>query len=158
MSNVSAANQHTPDDREQKCWDLYVQSVVDNVPNAYKAAIDSGYSEDHARNITMQGWFKERLERLKRKGMGSKAERNLEKILDIDWEKDGEVKVDILRVVADISHKTAKALIKEEWSERTELGGIDGKDLQINVITYADHITPRIQSTDVPASTTESNG
>lgn len=133
MSNVSSANQHTPDDREQKCWDLYVQSVVDNVPNAYKAAIDSGYSEDHARNITMQGWFKERLEKLKRKGMGSKAERNLEKILDIDWQPDGEVKVDILRVVADISHKTAKALIKEDWSERVENTGANGAPLGTNV-------------------------
>ena len=84
MSLVSSANQHTPDNRQQLCWDNYIKSIIKGVPNAYKAAIDAGYTETSAKDITGTGWFLEKVEKLKDKNMLSKAERNLEEILDLD--------------------------------------------------------------------------
>jgi hypothetical protein len=120
------------------CWNNYLESIAKGAPNAMQSALDAGYEPDSAKNITLTGWFKGRLEKLKLKEMRSKAERNLVKILDTDWEKDGEVKPEIMRIVGDISHKTAKALGKEDWSDRLEHTGADGKDLQIQVVSYAD--------------------
>lgn len=139
MSNVSPANQHTNDEREQKCWDLYLLSVAAGQPNAMQSAISAGYSEDHSRNITMQGWFKDRLDGLRRKGMKSKAERNLDKMLDTEWDKDEKIQPEIMRIVADVSKTVATRLGKDDgWSERTEHTGADGKDLQVTVMNYAD--------------------
>jgi len=114
-TNPNGANGTQSDPREQICWDFYVKSIQENRENAYKSAIDAGYAEDTARNITMNEWFKERLRKLKRKEMFSKAERNLDYVLDM----------------------VAKTLGKEEgYSERTELTGKDGKDLIVNVVKY----------------------
>lgn len=95
----------------------------------------------------------DKIEGWRRDNKLEKADKNIDKILDLDPSDK-----DFIKSVADISKFVKETLDKPHYSKRTELGGIDGKDLQINVITYADHITPRIQSTDVPASTTESNG
>ena len=125
MSKVSSANQSTSDPREQICWDLYVESITKGEANAYKAAIKAGYSKDHSRNITLQGWFKERLSKLKRREMLSKAERNLDKIMDLPLE-------DKANVVLDASKFIAKTLGKDEgYSDRSELTGKDGKDITL---------------------------
>lgn len=131
MSLVSPANQHTSDEREQKMWDFYVKGITNGTENAYQAAIDAGYSEDHARNITLQGWFKGRKDKLKRKEMLSKAERNLDKVLDIQYlDDEGKVQSDVLRIVVDVSKTVTSTLGKEEgYSTRTELTGKDGKDI-----------------------------
>lgn len=123
MSKVSSANGSTSDPREQVCWDLYIESITKGQANAKKAAIEAGYSKDHAENITLQGWFKGRLAKLKRKEMLSKAERNLDKILDLPLE-------DKANIVLDASKFVAKTLGKDEgYSDRSELTGKDGKDL-----------------------------
>ena|SRR3990167_6355115 len=130
MSNVSVANQHTPDEREERCWDFYIFSVANGQPNAYESAIKAEYSEDHARNITLQGWFKERLEKLKRRAMLPKSERVLDKTLQYETEKNGEVLVDLLRVQVDVAKHITKTLGKDEgYSERQEHTGAGGKDL-----------------------------
>lgn len=160
-TNPNGANQHTPDPRQDKCWELYVDSVRKGVPNAAQAARDAGYEESSASLITVNSWFIERLEKLKLKGMRSKAERNLDKMLETKWtigDNDDKVLPDVMRIVADVSKTVAKSLGKEDWSERTELGGIDGKDLQINIVTYADHIATPIHAEDVPTTAPESNG
>lgn len=125
MSKVSDANGSTSDPREQICWDLYVNSITKGQANATKAAIKAGYSKDHSRNITLQGWFKERLSKLKRREMLSKAERNLDKIMDLPLE-------DKANVVLDASKFIAKTLGKDEgYSDRSELTGKDGKDISL---------------------------
>lgn len=132
MSNVSDANQHTNDSREQACWDLFVASITAGEENAYKAAIEAGYSHDHSRNITLQGWFKERSENLVRLQMLSKAERNLGKMLDANWEssKEGDIHPEVMRIVADVSKTVATRIGKDKgWAERQELTGKGGKDL-----------------------------
>lgn len=159
MSNVSAANQHTPDDREQKCWDLYVQSMVNNVPNAKKAALAVGYSEEHADNITLQGWFKGRLEKLRRVGMQSKAERNLDKMLDTEWDKDEKVQPEIMRIVADVSKTVVTRLGKDDgWAERQEHSGVNGGSINIKVTNYGDQLATSIPSETISVAVIESAG
>jgi phage terminase small subunit len=131
MSNVSPANQHTSDEREQKCWDFYVESIVNGTENAYASAVKAGYSEDHSRNITIQGWFNERKQKLKRKEMLSKAEKVLQKTLDyLTEDQEGKVKVDLLRVQTDVAKHVTGTLGKDEgYSTRTEQTGKDGEKL-----------------------------
>lgn len=128
MSINSPANQHTSDEREQKCWDFYVESVLKGTPNAYESAIKSGYSEDHSRNITIQGWFKERLDKLRRRDMLSKAEKKLDKTLDYEpVDDEGRIKVDLLRVQTDVAKHITSTLGKNEgYSTRNEVTGKDG--------------------------------
>ena len=128
-TNPYGANGTTSDPREQTCWDNYVKSILENRINAYQSAIDAGYEEDTARNITMNDWFKDRLGRLKRKDMLSKAERNLDKALDTEYENDGKIMPDIMRIVIDVSKNIAGTLGKEHYSERQEVTGKDGEAL-----------------------------
>jgi phage terminase small subunit len=112
------SNQKTSDPREQLCWDLYIEKLSVGVSNAYQSAIEAGYSQSHADNITLQGWFKERLQKLKRKDLVSKAEKLLEKTLDYKSEDDeGKIKVDLLRVQTDVAKHVTNSLGKEEGYE-----------------------------------------
>lgn len=122
QSNPNGANGTTSDPREQICWDFYVESVIKGEVNAYASAIKAKYSEDHARNITMQGWFKERLEDLERKDMLSKAEKKLAKTLTYEVEnKEGEVRTDLLRIQVDVSKHLTSTLGKNKgYSTKTE--------------------------------------
>jgi len=154
VTNINGANQHTPDERQEKCWEFYLESIAAGKPNAMESAIKAGYERSSAENITLTGWFTDRLSGLRRKQMASKAERNLDRILDTDWERDGDVKPEVMRIVADVSKSTAKSLLKEHWSERTEHTGADGKDLQVNIISYADNTTAPLHTEGVPNTTT----
>lgn len=121
MSNVSPANQHTSDEREQPCWDLYLAGVVKGQVNAYKAAIDAGYSEDQARNITIQGWFKERLEGLQRTDIVSKSEKKFVEALDYPAvDQEGKVDVNLLRSQIDVAKYATSTLKKDVYSTKTE--------------------------------------
>lgn len=139
--NPNGANATTSDPREQIAWDLYVQSVTDGRENAYQSAITAGYSEDSARNITMRDWFKERLGRLKRKDMLSDAEKLLHKTIRYDHvDKDGNIKVDLLRVQTDVAKTLAQTLGKSEgYSTRNELTGAGGKDLPTPLLHVLDN-------------------
>lgn len=133
--NPNGANGTTSDPREQVCWDIYVGRGLEN---AQQSAIEAGYSEDHARNITLQGWFKERVSKLKRKDMLSKAEKVLEKTLNYSTEdEEGKVKVDLLRVQTDVAKTVVTTLGKDEgYSSRSEITAKDGEALQINLIKF----------------------
>jgi phage terminase small subunit len=87
--------------------------------NATQSAIKAGYSQDYADNLTslMPDWLSENIGRRKR--LLEKAENNLETLLDSEDEK----------VKADMTKFVAKTLGRENYSERTELTGKDGKDL-----------------------------
>jgi phage terminase small subunit len=87
--------------------------------NATQSAIKAGYSQDYADNLTslMPDWLSENIGRRKR--LLAKAENNLEILLDSEDE----------RVKADMTKFVAKTLGKENYSERTEMTGKDGKDL-----------------------------
>ena len=126
MTNPNGANGTTSDPREQTCWDFYVESIVKGEVNAYESAIKAGYEESSAKNITLRGWFKERLEDLDRKQMLSDAEKVLRKTLryktdETDENGNEKVKVDLLRVQVDASKHLTSTLGKDKgYSSKTE--------------------------------------
>lgn len=131
MSLVSSANQYTSDEREQKCWDFYVEELGKGISNCYAAAKKAGYSEDHSRNIMLQDWFKARLDKLKRREMLSKAEAKLEKALSYEVEViEGEktiINVPLLTVQTNVAKHLTLTLGKDEgYATRTENTGKDG--------------------------------
>lgn len=135
-SNPNGANGTTSDPREQIMWDFYVNGIAKGRENAYESAVKAGYGKVHSENITLQGWFKERKDRLRRKDMLSKAERNLDKILDLDV-TDKEIDPRLLSIKSDVSKTIAKTLGKNDgYSERTELTGKDGEKLIDNEMSY----------------------
>ncbi len=128
VANPNGANASVSDPREQVMWDYYIEN---NLENAYACAIKADYSESAAKNITLNDWFKERLGKLKRKEMLSKAEKVLEKTLNYSTEdEDGKVKVDLLRVQTDVAKTLVTTLGKNEgYATRQELTGKDGESL-----------------------------
>ncbi len=135
-TNPNGANGTTSDPREQVMWDIYVAKLTKGYENAYESAIEAGYEESSASKITVRSWFVERKDKLRRKGMLSKAERNLDKGLDESYyDKDGNVRTDVMRIVMDVSKTVATTLGKDDgYSSRTEQTGKGGKDLPINTI------------------------
>jgi hypothetical protein len=142
-TNPFGSNGSTSDPREQKMWDIYTKGIAKGIGNAKQAAIDAGYSEDHADNITLQGWFKGRKDKLRRRDMLSKAERNLEKVLDMDTIQEDKENPQLLRIKTDVSTTIAKTLGKKVYSERTELTGQDGEPLNTLTDEQADRILQR---------------
>lgn len=128
QTNPFGANGTTSDPREQIMWDIYVKKLQGGIENAYASAVEAGYEDDTAKQITVRSWFLERKAKLRRKEMLSKAERNLDKILDLNYEKeDGDIKTDILKVVSDVSKNITSTLGKDDgYSSRSELTGKDG--------------------------------
>lgn len=131
-TNPNGANQHTPDPREQLCWDFYVESINAGVPNALQSAIKAGYEKATAKQITVRSWFIERLGELERKEMLSKAEKKLAKTLTYNVEnQDGEIKTDLLRIQTDVAKFVANTLGKNKYSTKGE----EGLDKIANKIT-----------------------
>lgn len=135
--NPNGANGFTSDPREQKCWDFYLKGIIAGIENAYQSAIDAGYSEDSARNITMRDWFKERLGRLRRKDMLSKAERNLDKTLDLNTTNEqGKEDSALLKIKVDVSKTIVTTLGKDVgYATRQETTGKDGGAVEVKAIT-----------------------
>ncbi len=128
-TNPNGANGTTSDPREKIMWDFYVEGLAQGRENAYEAAIKAGYEETSAKKITVNRWFTERKAKLRRKEMLEKAERNLDRVLDLEVEEEGKINPQLLRIKTDVSTTVAKTLGKEAYSERSELTGKDGKDL-----------------------------
>jgi hypothetical protein len=113
--NPNGANGTTSDPREQIMWDYYVDGIRQNKTNAYEAAIKAGYSKSHSENITLQGWFKEKLEDLERKDMLSKAEKKLAKTLTYEVEtQEGKIQTDLLRIQTDVAKHLTSTLGKNK--------------------------------------------
>ena len=138
-TNPHGANGTQGDPREEICWDLYVKSITENRENAYQAAIDAGYSIDHARNITLQGWFKERKQKLKHKDLLSKAEKVLIKTLEYETEdSEGKVNVPLLAVQTKVADTVVTRLGKNEgWSDKKD-EALDKIADKISVISFRD--------------------
>ena len=132
-SNPNGANGTTSDPREQIMWDNYINSIAEGRESAKQAALDAGYEEATASQITVRSWFLERKEKLKRKEILSKAEKVLEKTLTYNTDdEEGKVKTDLLRIQTDVAKFVASTQGKNEgYSSRTELTGEDGKELKI---------------------------
>lgn len=167
-SNPHKANQWIKDPRQDIMWELYMKDWTKGLnPNARQCALDAGYSDTTAMNVTNFPWFKDRFARLKRKDMLSKAERNLDRILDLDYSKLDEltgertaIDIDKLKIVADISKMTATTLGKDEgYSAKTTLDQKVSGEVQIRAVSYADAIIEAPKQAEViDAPAEETNG
>ncbi len=143
ITNPNGANGTTSDPREQIMWDFYVEGIAKGIENAFESAIKAGYEESSAKNITLRGWFKERLEDLERKNMLSDAEKVLKKTLryktdEVDENGKEKVKTDLLRIQVDASKHLTSTLGKNKgYSTRNELTGKDGEALPTPILSNA---------------------
>lgn len=134
------SNGSTSDPREQITWDFYIEGIAKGIVNAKASAIKAGYSEEHSDNITLQGWFKGRLEELDRKEMLSDAEKVLRKTLryktdEIDENGNEKIKADVLRIQVDASKHITSTLGKDKgYSTREEVTGKNGGAIQVEGI------------------------
>jgi hypothetical protein len=97
--------------------------------------------------------FYDKVEGWRRDSHLEKADKNFAKILSLDPSDK-----DYIRSVADISKFVKETLDKPHYSKRTELGGIDGKDLQINLVTYADNHSVQVPTEAISITAPESTG
>lgn len=120
--------------------------LTDDVFDKLQTAILAGKSlknfanENGIEEATVYNWsyknylgFADKVEGWKRDRKLLLADVNIEKILQLDVENK-----DYTRTVGDMTKFVKETLDKRNYSKRTELGGIDGKDLQITVVSYAD--------------------
>jgi len=100
--------------------EYYCNPSSDTFNQIEESALKAGFAPQYARVLMSESqgneWVKQILNKAKLK---SKAEKNLETLLDSEDEK----------VKADMTKFTLKTLGKDDYSERTELTGADGKDL-----------------------------
>lgn len=122
----------------------YLDPKSDTFSNALQSALRAGYNQEYAENIThlMPDWLSDAIGQDK---LLKKAEKNLEELLDTD--KDLKVKADITKFVASRAGKA-------KWSERQELTGADGKDLQVKIINYGDNTPTQLPTERIPDTIT----
>jgi hypothetical protein len=144
--NPNSANQHTPDPRQELTWKYYINSLASGIPNAKKAALQAGYTATFAGNVVNCKWFKEKKAALKRRNMLTRAEKNLSRVLHLDWndmklvdgEKVEEVNIDKLKVVKDVSIFVAETLGKEAgYTKKIEEEKNVSHDIRIESVDYS---------------------
>jgi len=112
--------------------EAYLNPDSPTFSNAYRSALQAGYEDEYAKNITSKGndWM---AEIVRDKERVTKAESRLDEILNLDLEDPNK-----LRAVSDISKFVTSRLAKDKYSDRQEHTGPGGKELTINVVNYGD--------------------
>ncbi len=152
--NPNGANRQIKDPRQDVCFEIYIRDLPFTGGDAKRAAIEAGYSENFAINVRKTTWFKTKLEefekKMKRRGMLSKAERNLDKVLDLPYESETEegktkIDIDILKTVVDVSKTITASLGKDEgYSTKTTVEGKTDSTITVNSINYAQQLENNI--------------
>lgn len=127
------ANQYKVDPRQALFLKAYLDPKSATFSNALQSALSVGYSREYAENITNQlpDWL---AENLGTERMLKKAEKNLDTLMDSKNEN----------IKADISKFVTGRLGKKKWSERQEVTGPDGKDLQPVLVKFmTEHEQPK---------------
>jgi len=149
VRNPNGANSKVLDPRQELCWKLYIQGLAKGQPNAKQAALTAGYAPGFSSNITSVKWFQDRKSKLRRKNFLTRAERNLGRLLDLEWTSmkliDGEMTettdMEKIKVVADISKYVTNTLGKDEgYSTKTIEEKNVQHDIKIESVSYADVI------------------
>jgi hypothetical protein len=102
--------------------------------NAKQSALDAGYKETYADNITdaMPDWLLENIGDMKRL---RKAEKNLDEVQNIEiYNKEGLPDPQLIDKRTKVDMFLAERLDKSKYSTRNELTGKDGKEFEIKTI------------------------
>jgi hypothetical protein len=113
-----SGNQYKPDPRQALFLKHYLDPKSQTFSNAYQSAIKAGYEEEYAKVILSKDldWMSESV---KTESMVYKAEKNLEKILDMNAiSEEGKVDTSLLKVVADTSKFITERLAKDKYSSK----------------------------------------
>ena len=103
--------------------------------NAVQSALDAGYEETYANNITglMPDWLFENIGDMKRL---RKAEKNLDEVQGIGiYNKEGLPDPQLIDKRMKVDFFYAERLNKHKYSTRSELTGANGKDLVPEAVT-----------------------
>jgi len=101
-----------------------IQETLEIPDNTWDTWVNKDY-KDFRKNLI--SWKKER--------MTKKAEKLSEEILDMLHNVNGKVDAELLRIKQKESEFIRKTLGKDDYSERTELTGKDGKAIEVSQIT-----------------------
>lgn len=102
--------------------------------NALQSAIEAGYSESFANNITgiMPEWLSENIGDLKRL---KRAEKNLDEVQNIQiYNEEGKVDAQLVDKRTKVDMFIAERLNKQKYSTRIEQTGKDGESLPVPII------------------------
>lgn len=110
--------------QQEEFLSYYTDPKSETFGNALQSALKAKYSQEYSENITslMPDWLSENIGSLK---MLKKAEKNLERMLDMDYEED----LQKAKLVQDTSKFIAERLGKSKYSSRVEQTGAGGRDL-----------------------------
>ena len=125
-----AGNQYQPDPRQQLFLANYLNPKSETFSNAYQSAVKAGYSEEYASNILSQelDWLSESL---RDEDMVRKAENALSEALGyVTVNEEGKVDSGVARVKLDATKLVLKGMRKDKYSERSEVTGKDGQNIQ----------------------------
>lgn|SRR3990167_10488794 len=123
------ANQYVIDPRQTEFLRLYLDPKSETFSNGLQSALRAGYAEEYAKTLISQmpEWLSESINSL---NLLSKAERNLNKFLDMDNKP---------IIQADITKFVAERVGKHKYSQRHENINVElpvpiygGKSLQTN--------------------------
>src|SRR3990167_5456085 len=110
VSNPNKANQYMLDPRQKFFFEYWLDPKSETFSNVMQSAIKAGYEESYAQVLCSQmpTWFSEKIKEI---NLLSKAERNLNKFLDMDNKP---------TIQADITKFVAERLGKAKYSQRHE--------------------------------------
>lgn len=127
------ANQYLVDPRQALFFSYYIDPKSPTFSNALQSALRAGYAQEYAESLTAQmpKWLSESLGEM---SMLAKAEKNLNKVLDLNTElgDTGLHSDKLLRIQADVSKFIAERLGRKKYGESEKPSG---NTLNINVFT-----------------------
>lgn len=127
------ANQHVADPRQTLFLSAYLDPKSPTFSNALQSALSVGYGQEYAENITSQmpDWLSESLGEM---SMLAKAEKNLNKVLDLNTElgDTGFHSDKLLRIQADVSKFVAERLGRKKYGDSEKPSG---NTYNLNVFT-----------------------
>lgn len=142
--------------QQENFLSYYTNPKSDTFSNAVQSALKAGYSESFANNITsiMPDWLSESIGDMKRL---RRAEKNLEEVQNIDiYNQDGILDPQLIEKRTKVDFFIAERLGKKKYSTRTELSGVDGKDLPTPILgTYVS--TNNITQENISNDTQDTN-
>lgn len=115
-TNPNGANQYKLDPRQSLYLEYYFDPESETFSNSLQSALRAGFEETYALNLTntMPLWLSEKIEEM---SMVSKAERNLNEILDMRTKiPNTDLHMEkLLKIKADVSKFVAERLAKKKY-------------------------------------------
>lgn len=131
-----AGNQYVTDPRQAKFLAAYLDPNSETFSNALRSALKAGYSQEYAENIThlMPDWLSEAIGDAE---LVSRAEKALSETLNyLTVDEEGKVDASVAKIKQDTAKFILSRLNKQKYSDRTEVTGKDGQ--QINFVISSD--------------------